>query len=476
MADVSGTQDDLQPHNLDAEQALIGAVLVSNEAFDRIRIEPGDFYDPVHGEIWAAISRRITLGQAATATLLRPDFETHAGMAELGGPAYLARLAGAAVAVSTAPDHAEQIKALARKREIIHALRDAQDGMAKLEPDEVAARLEAAMMVVHDKARPTARAVSFASATVAMVEKAMEAYQSDGVAGLTTGIAEIDDKTGGMIQPELWVVGARASMGKTALALHTARRVAEAGGGVLFCSLEMDPVELSQRLVSSMAGTRVPYRNIRMGKMKEEQARAVVETAAEVGALPIEITPPSLRDLGGIAAEVRAAERRLKAKGAPLALVVIDYLQRVQAPGESGVERIGAACAGLKAIAARHGVPVMALAQLNREVEARASQGKGGIPRPMLSDLKGAGDIEQDADVVLLLHRDEYYVARQKPTSSAAIQDHAKLLDACRGKMDIIVAKFRNGAVFEATVDVDLPVNRVKPPAPAVMDQSEFML
>lgn len=471
------------PHNIGAEQALIGAILVDNSVFDRVSATAEDFYDPLHARIWLSIARRIQNGEAASPVLLKPEFDADEGMAEVGGPAYLARLAGASVAPSEAPHYAKQIADLARRREMIHAMERGLGAIQAAEnPEAVAAALEAEMMLIHDRARPKARAVSFLSAATRMIDRANEAYQSDGAAGLTTGIPAIDGRTGGMMAPEVWVLGARSSMGKTAVALHMAKAAAESGVGALFCSLEMDPEDLSQRIVSSLCAereVRLPYLMIRNGTFGADQMRTMLEATRDHEKLPLEITPPSMRSLGAIMAETRAAAARMKAKGRPLGVIFVDYLQKVQAPGDGSYERITNALTGMKELAVRNRCPVVVLAQLNREVEARANQGRGSIPRPQMSDLKGSGGIEEDADVIILLHRDEYYLSRMRPSGSGEVRSKSiaeleELKQRAAGKLDMLVEKFRNGARFEVTVDCDLPVNRILPPKADPQDALDF--
>lgn len=467
------------PCNIEAEQQLIGAALINNDLVDRVNAQPDDFYDPLHAEIWRSIVRRVTNGEQATPVLLRPEFSDHPGIADVGGVAYLARLAGAAVAIVSAPDYAKQIAGLARRREILTALDSASMAVASNDDAEtVAAALEAEMMVIHDRARPKARAKSIARATVDMIDAMSDAYHNDRPSGTPCGIAQIDEHVGGMVAPEIWTLAGRSSMGKTAIALHICKSVALQGVPVLFFSLEMDPPELSQRITSSLMRGRdgaVPYQKMRMAhRLSETEMRCCIETAREAGALPIHISPPSLRSLGGIRAEARAVGRRVAATGKRLGLICVDYIQRVQAPGDREHERIAAAMAGMKDLAVTHNCPVLSLAQLNRDVERRASMGDS-IPRPRLSDLQGSGSLEQDSDVVILAQRDEYYFDRMKPPED----EHKRSLfyaakTKAAGKLQLQIAKFRNGAVDEITCDCDMAFNSILPPAAQTADPELF--
>lgn len=456
--------------NIQAEQALLGAAMVENAVVDRVSIRWEDFHDPVHGAIWREIVERVTNGQLATPTLLRPKFDGDAGLNMLGGAAYLVRLMGAAVSPGDAPAYARQIAGLARRREILTSLEAAQAAVrGEGDPDTIAATLEAEMMLIHDRARPEARAESLLSATHRALEKMSDAYQAGRSTGMSTGIDEIDRMTGGMLAPEVWTLAGRSSMGKTAVALHIALTAAQAGVPVFFASLEMDAADLSQRLLSALWRGKdgaAPYTLLRTPhKLSEAQMRGAVDAGRIAGRLPLSITPPSLRSLGGIRAEARAVSRRFKAKGLRLGLIVVDYIQRVDAPGESQQERISNAMAGMKDLAVTHECPVLSLAQLNRDVERRAGAGVDAIPRPRLSDLQGSGSLEQDSDVVLLAHRDEYYLDRMRPPPEEANRAKFYATKAkAKGKLEIQIAKFRNGEVGEVLVDADLAHNAILNP------------
>lgn len=393
-------------HNIEAEQALLGAVLVNNAVFDRVSTQADDFYDPLHAQIWAEITRRIIDGGTAAPTLLAPAFEGHEGMKELGGVGYLAKLAGSAVAVSTAPEYAAQVSDLARRREMAAALDRAREALGRAEsPEDVAAATEAEMMFIHDKARPQARSVSMMRAASEMLDRARAAYHEEGPGGVPTGIAELDDATGGMMPGELWILGGRPSMGKTAIALAMAMGAGRAGRNAWFASMEMLPADLTMRVASCIAaeaGVRVPYEDIRSAsRLSEDQMRALVMATQGAAALPIKVSPPKMRGLGALMAEGRAIERRLKADGKTLDLIVVDYLQLIETGHEKAYDRASAAVKAMKNLAIRHECPVICLSQLSRQVEQRDNK------RPIPSDLRDSGEIEQDADVILFAYRDE---------------------------------------------------------------------
>ena len=451
--------------NVEIEQAILGSLLLNNDTFDRIRhiTKYQHFYDPLHQRIFEAIRRRIIKDQAATPTILGVILAADPALTEIGGNKYFATLAASVVAASQIKDHADLLREIWMRREMSAALEAGQEAIHDPESDmaEVAGRVEGQFMVMNDLARPDDRAVSFLVAGMGMLDALSDAYQSDGVPGEPMGIDEIDRETGGMMNPEIIVIGARPSMGKTAIALHMARHLAQTGRGCIFHSLEMDPPALVRRVVSSMAkikGHDIPYLDIRNGRVTEEQFRLIAETVQEFEALPLEITPPSIRSIGALLAESRAARKKMAAKGIELGAIVVDYIQLVEADGKEEPERIANAMKGMKALATQNNCPVIVLAQLNRNVESRAGAGTGSIPRPQMSDLKGSGSIEQDADMIMLLHRDEYYVDRMtEPKGNASkMADHIALKEACKGQLEIILDKFRNGARKTVKVEIDL--------------------
>lgn len=460
--------------NVEAEQALIGAALLDNGVLDRCQalIKPQHFYDGLHSRIWHNMLKRQEKGQRSTPTLLAPTFAEDRDMSEVGGPAYLATLAGAAITTFDAPDYAKQVRELWQRREVRELLSDARDAM--ISTDDIAAvceRMEDQFAKINDLARAEERAHSWQRAVSEMIDQVGEAYQSDGAAGLTTGIPQLDDLTGGMMAPEVWTIGARTSMGKSAVALHIALKQAQAGQGVLICSMEMAPKEMALRMASAICaqrGRRIEYQALRRGNVSEADMRMMVETMREVMNLPIIITPPTMRSSGAILAEARDAQRRFETrKGGPVPMgsIILDYVQRMRVPStESRVDEITEAMRVTKDLAVKHNCPVMPLAQINRGAETRANEGKGSIPRPRLSDLKGAGAIEEDSDVVLILHRDEYYIDKWKPSNSQQISEKHEHMERAKGKMDIYVDKFRNGAQTELVVDIDLPTNTIKEP------------
>jgi replicative DNA helicase len=259
------------------------------------------------------------------------------------------------------------------------------------------------------------------------------------------------------------VLGGRPSMGKSAVALSIALGAARAGRGVIFASLEMPTAGVALRAITehlARKGRRVAYRDARLGRLGEAEMRAFCEAAVELEGLPIAMTAPSIRSIDALQSAIRRGARMLEAKGAPLGLVVFDYMQLADAPGRDAVERVGAISKALKATAQRFDVPVIALSQLSRQVEQRDDK------RPMLSDLRESGQIEQDADVILFCYREEYYLERQRPVEGKKnyAQDLVAwdaAMEAARGKVEIIIAKQRMGGVATVELRADLATNAI---------------
>jgi len=417
-----------QPHNIEAEQALLGALLVNNDVFDRIAalVEPRHFFDPLHARIFEIAARRIQQNALATPVTLKPFVEQLEGIAEVGGPAYLARLAGAAISVFSARDYAQTIHDLALRRELMLLGEEIAAKAAAVDPDsEPRAQIveaEQALYSLAEKGKYEGGFVSFLRAAKTAIDIANAAYQRDGgLAGLSTGLSDIDRKLGGLHPSDLLIIAGRPSMGKTALATNIAFNIARKfrrgekpdgtegtldGGVVGFFSLEMSSEQLATRVLSEQA--QVPSDRIRRGEMEEDEFRRFVLAAAELERIPLFIDDTPALPISTLAARARRLKRQHG-----LDALFVDYLQLVRpASGRSDgrVQEVSEITQGLKAIAKELDVPVIALSQLSRQVENREDK------RPQLSDLRESGSIEQDADVVMFVYREEYYHERIKPS------------------------------------------------------------
>ena len=462
MADgVTARELRAQPHNIEAEQALLGALLISNDVFDRIAhlVEPRHFYEPLHGRIFEVAARRIQSGALASPVTLRPFFEADAAMAELGGPAYLARLAGAVVSIANARDFAQTIHDLALRRELIilgdEIAAKAASVTVDSEPREQIVEAEQALYQLAEKGKYEGGFVSFLRAAKTALDVANAAYQREGgLAGLSAGLDDMDRKLGGLHPSDLLIIAGRPSMGKTALATNIAFNVARQyrrgqrpdgtegvvdGGVVGFFSLEMSAEQLATRILSEQA--QVPSEQIRRGDMNEDDFRRFVHATAELERIPLFIDDTPALPISTLAARARRLKRQHG-----LDLLVVDYLQLVRPAssrgGDNRVQEVSEITQGLKAIAKELDIPVIALSQLSRQVENREDK------RPQLSDLRESGSIEQDADVVMFVYREEYYHERAKPDEDdPAFQAWFEKGQRIHNKAEVVIGKQRHGPI-----------------------------
>ncbi|MBR2574907.1 MAG: replicative DNA helicase [Loktanella sp.] len=457
---TTGASVDLMPHSIEAEQQLLGAILTNNDIFDRVAaiIGPKHFYDPVHARIFETAATRISKNALASPVTLKTFLEDDEGLKELGGPAYLARLAGAAISAFAARDYAQMIYDLAVRRELIQVGRNIADKAAKVdvdsEPKDQIVEAEQALYALAEQGTTDQGFQSFLRAVTDAVNMANAAYQRDGgMAGVSTGLIDLDKKLGGLHKSDLLILAGRPSMGKTSLATNIAFNVAKAykkgilpdgtegavdGGVVGFYSLEMSAEQLAARILSEAA--EVPSEQIRRGDMTETEFRRFVDAAKSLEACPLFIDDTPALPI----AQLAARARRLK-RTHGLDVLIVDYLQLVRGTGrsENRVNEISEITMGLKAIAKELNIPVIALSQLSRQVESREDK------RPQLSDLRESGSIEQDADVVMFVFREEYYKEREKPgdhemEKMAAWQEEMERL---HGKAEVVIGKQRHGPI-----------------------------
>ena len=447
------------PHNIEAEQQLLGAILTNNEVYDRIAalVKPEHFFDPVHQRIFERAAARIQKNALATPVTMKPFFEDDAGLKELGGPAYLVRLAGAAISAYAARDYAQMIYDLSVRRELIGLGRDiaarAQKVEVHSEPREQIIEAEQRLYKLGEQGVAERGFQSFLKAVTDAVNMANAAYQREGgLAGISTGLADLDKKLGGLHPSDLLILAGRPSMGKTSLATNIAFNIAKAykrgmthdgiegaveGGVVGFFSLEMSAEQLAARILSE--ASEVPSEQIRRGDMTEPEFRRFVEAAKSLESCPLYIDDTPALPISQVAARARRLKRT---QG--LDVLIIDYLQLLKGTSkENRVQEVSEITQGLKAIAKELNIPVIALSQLSRQVESREDK------RPQLSDLRESGSIEQDADVVMFVYRDEYYKEREKPGDHELEKMAAwqALMEQVHGKAEVIIGKQRHGPI-----------------------------
>ncbi len=448
------------PHHIEAEQQLLGAILTNNDVYDRIAaiVRPEHFYEPVHARIFEIASARIQKNALASPVTLKAFMEDDEGLRELGGPAYLARLAGAAISSFAARDYAQMIYDLAIRRELIRLGSDISAKAARVdvdsEPREQIVEAEQALYKLGEQGQADSGFQSFLKAVTDAVAVANAAYQREGgLAGLSTGLVDLDRKLGGLHRSDLLILAGRPSMGKTSLATNIAFNIAKAyrkgtlpdgtegavdGGVVGFFSLEMSAEQLAARILSE--ASEVPSEQIRRGDMTEAEFRRFVDAAKALEACPLYIDDTAALPISQLAARARRLKRTHG-----LDVIFVDYLQLVRPASakDSRVNEVSEITQGLKAIAKELDIPVVALSQLSRQVENRDDK------RPQLSDLRESGSIEQDADVVMFVFREEYYAEREKPSEDkldemAAWQERMERL---HGRAEVIIGKQRHGPI-----------------------------
>ncbi|PCD77698.1 replicative DNA helicase [Pseudothioclava arenosa] len=451
---------DALPHNIEAEQQLLGAILTNNDIFDRIAavVKPEHFFEPVHQRIYEVAIARIQKNALASPVTLKAFLEEDEGLKALGGPAYLARLAGSAIAAYAARDYAQMIYELAIRRELIRLGGDisarAQTMVVEDDPKEQITAAEQKLYNLAEQGQADKGFVSFLKAVTEAVSSANAAYQRDGgLAGVSTGLRDLDKKLGGLHPSDLLILAGRPSMGKTSLATNIAFNIAKAykrgirhdgsegaveGGVVGFFSLEMSAEQLAARVLSE--ASEVPSEQIRRGDMTETEFRRFVEAAKALETCPLYIDDTPALPISQVAARCRRLKRTHG-----LDVVMVDYLQllRGTGKGENRVQEIAEISMGLKAIAKELNIPVVALSQLSRTVESREDK------RPQLSDLRESGSIEQDADVVMFVYRDEYYREREKPSDHELdkMAEWQAVMEKVHGKAEVIIGKQRHGPI-----------------------------
>lgn len=472
------------PQNIEAEAALLGAMMIDNRLCEdvQIKLREEHFFEPLHGRIYTQILRLVDRNMIANPVTLRPLFEGDEAMKELGGPAYLAQLTGSGAALIGARDFATQIYDLALLRALVGVGRgmveSAMDTSEEVDPKVQIEQAEVALYKVAEEGGEQGSTKSFLQAATEAVKNAERALNSGGhVSGITTGLDSLNAKMGGLHRSDLIILAGRPGMGKTSLATNIAFNAAQRlmrekddgiaenkrlGAGCAFFSLEMSADQLATRILAESSG--ISGESLRMGKISQNDFRNLARAAAELEQLPLYID-----DTPGLTiAALRTRARRLKRQRG-IDLIVVDYLQLLSGGGKGGdanrVQEISEISRGLKQLAKELSVPVIALSQLSRQVEARENK------RPILSDLRESGSIEQDADLVLFVYREEYYVNFQKPKEAslehgdsaadvAAFEDWQGKMARVYGIAEVVVAKSRHGSTGTIPVKFDAKITR----------------
>jgi replicative DNA helicase len=452
--------NDKQPSNLEAEQALLGSILVNNDIIDEISniVNSTIFYDPAHIKIYEVIENLNNKGMIANPITLKNFFEKDNMLNEVGGTEYLVKLTRFSGSSKQALDYAKIIHEMYLRRELIQISDKLSDetlnaNSEKQNAENIIENTERSLFDLAERGSFTQTFLKFNQALDQTIEMATLAMQNDqGIVGVPTGLADLDEKLGGLHKSDLVILAGRPSMGKTALATNIAYHAAQhilkkqEKSSIAFFSLEMSSEQLSTRILSEQA--RIKSDDIRRGKVSEEEINRYIETSRNIYNLPLYIDETPAITIATLSNRSRRIKRLFG-----LSLIVVDYIQLMRANtnrNDGRVQEISEITQGLKALAKELAVPVLALSQLSRAVEQRDDK------QPQLADLRESGSIEQDADVVMFVYREAYYLERKQPKLGSI--EHAEWqskMNDVNGLADIILGKQRHGPTGTVKVEFE---------------------
>tara|TARA_Y100000590_G_scaffold446257_1_gene579701 strand:- start:1585 stop:3015 length:1431 start_codon:yes stop_codon:yes gene_type:complete len=455
------------PCNIEAEQAVIGSILVSNDIYDEISpiIDAQKFFDPIHAKIFGTIENLISKGLLANPITLKNHFENNAGLKELGGQEYLIKITKFSTSIKQAIDYANIVQEMHVRRELIKISESVLDQASSATDttssgEEMIQNAEKSLFDLAERGHFNQSFMKFESALKQTIEMAKSAYQNEeGIVGVPTGLIDLDSRLGGMHKQDLIVIAGRPSMGKTALAtniaFHAAKNIEKKGlkSTVAFFSLEMSSEQLSTRILSEQS--RIKSNDIRRGKVSEKEFEKFIETSKDIFALPLYIDETPAITIAAISNRSRRIKRLFG-----LELIIVDYIQLMRSSGSkeyNRVQEISEITQGLKALAKELDVPVLALSQLSRAVEQRDDK------KPQLADLRESGSIEQDADVVMFVFRESYYLERKEPTLGSI--EHAEWrqkMDEVSRLAEIMISKQRHGPTGNVKVEFEAMYTKFK--------------
>jgi len=455
------------PCNIEAEQAVIGSILVSNDIFDEISpiIDSQKFFDPVHVKIYETIERLIAKGLLANPITLKNHFENHEGLKELGGQEYLIKITKFSTSQKQAINYANIVQEMHLRRELIkiseNVLNEAANNDDEISTgEEIIQNAEKSLFDLAERGHFNRSFLKFDMALKQTIEMAESAHKNeDGIVGVPTGLTDLDSKLGGLHKQDLIIIAGRPSMGKTALAtniaFHAAKNIEKKGhkSTVAFFSLEMSSEQLSTRILSEQS--RIRSNDIRRGKVTEKEFEQFIETSKNIADLPLYIDETPAITISAISNRSRRIKRLFG-----LDLIVVDYIQLMRSGRKmefNRVQEISEITQGLKALAKELNVPVLALSQLSRQVEQRDDK------KPQLSDLRESGSIEQDADVVMFVFREAYYLERKEPTLGSI--EHAEWqqkMDEISSLAEILIGKQRHGPTGNVKVEFEAMYTKFK--------------
>ena len=455
-----------QPSNLEAEQALLGWILVNNDIIDEVSntINPSSFYDPAHTKIYEVIQTLNNKGMIANPITLKNFFEKDNMLSEVGGTEYLVKLTRFSSSVRQCIDYAKIIHEKFVKRELVkiseNLTEESMDDSLEKTGDDIIQNTEKLLFDLAERGTFSQSFSQFGKALDQTLEMATNAMKNDqGIVGVPTGLIDLDERLGGLHKSDLIIIAGRPSMGKTALATNIAFHAAKKNSDenkksvVAFFSLEMSSEQLSTRIVSEQS--KIKSNDIRRGKITEEEMNRLIETSRNIHELPMLIDETPAITISTLSNRARRIKRLFG-----LDLIVVDYIQLMSAGSrryDGRVQEISEITQGLKALAKELNVPVLALSQLSRAAEQRDDK------RPQLSDLRESGSIEQDADVVMFVYREEYYLERKEPKLGSI--EHAEWqskMNEILGSADIMIGKQRHGPTGNIKVEFEAIYTKFK--------------
>ena len=445
------------PNNIEAEQSVIGSILVYNEIFDEINmiVSNKNFYDPMHQKIFGAIESLIYKGLLANPITLKNYFEDEKD--ELNVPEYLVKITKFSTSVRQAIEYSKIIYDMFVRRELIkiseQTIDDAKLGDLNTSGQQIIENSEKELFKLAEKGSFSSSFIKFDKALKDTIDMASAAYKNEeGIVGVPTGLRDLDDKLGGLHQSDLIIIAGRPSMGKTSLAtniaFNAAQKLQESGkkSSIAFFSLEMSSEQLSTRIISEQA--RISSNDIRRGRISDDQFDKFLETSKNISELPLYIDETPAISIAALSNRSRRIKRLFG-----LDMIVVDYIQLMRGTTfnkDGRVQEISQITQGLKAIAKELSVPVVALSQLSRQVEQRDDH------KPQLADLRESGSIEQDADVVMFVYREGYYLQRKEPREATV--EHAEWqakMNEVAHLAQIIIGKQRHGPIGNVTLEFE---------------------
>src|SRR6056300_273114 len=437
------------PKNIEAEQTVLGSILANNELYDEVtdQIDINHFFDPIHQKIYNIISNLITKGLLANPVTIKNFFNSNEELVEIGGVEYLLKLTKVSTSKNQIKYYSQLLNDLHVRRQLIQISEETLDESKNKNIDisgkNILENTERKLFEIAEKGEFQRSFVTFKDALKETIDMATAAYKNDqGIVGVPSGLTDLDDRLGGMHKQDLIIIAGRPSMGKTALATNIAFYAAQniqknnISSSVAFFSLEMSSEQLSTRILSEQS--RIKSNDIRRGKINQEDFEKFIEASKNLENLPLHIDDTPAITIAALSNRAR----RLKRKQG-LDLIVIYYIQLMKSSGyknEGRVLEIAQITQGLKALAKELDVPVLALSQLSRQVEQREDK------KPQLSDLRESGSIEQDADVVMFVFREQYYLEKQEPKLGTAEHvEWQEKMNQVHNQAEIIIGKQRHG-------------------------------